>query len=88
MNDLALYELGLAMPVCAVCNKPVDRVESMYDPNYDGKIFRVHCHGKVEQQILGAYTMMDAKQITFGKAFDAPALERLNKAVEDNGEPL
>lgn len=76
MNDLALYELGFAMPVCAVCNKPVDKVESMYDPNYDGKIFRVHCHGKVEQQILGAYTMLDAKQITFGKAFDAPKLER------------
>ena len=75
MNDLALYELGIAMPICAVCDKPVDKVESMYDPNYDGKIFRVHCHGKVEQQILGAYTMMDAKQITFGKAFDAPKLE-------------
>ena len=88
MNDLALYELGIAMPVCAVCDKPVDKVESMYDPNYDGKLFKVYCHGKVEQQVLGFYTMMDAKQITFGKAFDAPALQRLNKAAENNGDEL
>ena len=88
MNDLALYDLGLAMPVCAVCNKPVDKVESMYLPDYDGKVFRVYCHGKMEQQILGSYDVMNAKQITFGKAFAAPALQRLNKAAEDNGEPL
>ena len=74
MNDLALYELGFAMPICAV-NKPVDKVESMYQPDYDGKLFRVYCHGKVEQQMLGSYDVMNAKQITFGKAFDAQKLE-------------
>jgi hypothetical protein len=76
VNDLALYELGFAMPICAVCNKPVEKVESMYDPNYDGKLFKVYCHGKVEQQMLGSYTMMGATQVTFGKAFDVPKLER------------
>lgn len=75
MNDLALYDLGVAMPICAVCNKPVDKVESMYMPDYDGKLFNVYCHGKVEQQMLGSYDEMNATQITFGKAFDAPKLK-------------
>lgn len=88
MNDLALYELGFAMPICAVCNKPVDKVESMYLPDYDGKLFKVYCHGKVEQQTLGSYTLMDATQITFGKAFATPALTKLNQAAEANGEEL
>ena len=76
MNDLALYELGFAMPVCAVCNKPVEKVESMYLPDYDGKLFRVYCHGQVEQQMLASFTVEDADQITFGKAFVAPAITR------------
>ena len=76
MNDLALYDLGIAAPMCAVCNKPVEKVESMYLPDYDGKLFKVYCHGKVEQHILSSYTMMDAKEITFGKAFDAPKLPK------------
>jgi hypothetical protein len=46
----------------------------MYLPEYDGKIFRVYCHGKMEQQILSAFIMMDAKDITFGKAFNYPKL--------------
>lgn len=75
MNELTLYDIDAALPICAVCNKPVDKVESMYSIEYDGKIFKVYCHGKVEQQILGMYTMMNAKEITFGKAFDYKKLE-------------
>jgi hypothetical protein len=74
-NELMLYDIGVAIPICAICDKPVDKVESMYLPDYDGKLFRVYCHGQVEQQILGAYIMFDATEITFGKAFNAPKLE-------------
>jgi hypothetical protein len=74
MNELSLYELGLAMPTCAVCNKPVEKVESMYLPDYDGKLFRVYCHGQVEQQMLSSFAACEADQITFGKAFNTPAL--------------
>ena len=88
MNDLALYELGFAMPICAVCNKPVDKVESMYLPDYDGKLFKVYCHGKVEQQMLDSVVALGADQITFGKAFVMPALTQLNAAAEANGEEL
>jgi hypothetical protein len=74
VNEVALYNLTFALPICAVCNKPVDKMESMYLPDYDGKLFRAHCHGKTEDYILGSYTMLDATEITFGKAFTAPQL--------------
>jgi len=71
MNEVALYILGAALPVCAVCNKPVDKVESMYHPNYMGKLFRVYCHGKIEEQVLSDYdvylTWRNSLQITFQK---------------------
>ena len=63
-------DTGVAFPICAICDKPVDKVESMFLPEYDGKIFKVYCHGEVEKQILSAITMMGAKEITFGKAFN------------------
>ena len=69
MNELATYDLDTGLPTCAVCNKPVDKVESMYHPNYDGKLFRVYCHGQVEEQLLSALTMIDSTEITFGTAF-------------------
>lgn len=75
MNELKLYDIVGAFPICAVCNKPVDKVESTNLPEYDGKILRVYCHGKVEAQILSYYTLMNAKEITFGKAFDYNKLE-------------
>lgn len=84
MNELTLYDVGVAFPICAVCDKPVDKVESMYLPEYDGKIFRVYCHGKMEQQILSAYIMMDAKDITFGKAFDTAKLTDQRGNSEDS----
>jgi hypothetical protein len=75
MNELNLYSLGAGLPICAVCNRPVDKVESTYSPLHDGKLFRVTCHGKTEEQMLSAFTMIEAHEITFGKAFDTPKLE-------------
>lgn len=78
MNDLALYDLGVAMPICAICNKPVDRVESMYHPAYQGKLFRVYCHDQYEDQMLDDLTLISSKEITFGKAFQRLLLEDKN----------
>ena len=36
--DLVLHDV----PLCAVCNKPVERVESMYDIARAAKRFRVY----------------------------------------------
>jgi hypothetical protein len=64
------YELVLHnVPTCAVCNKPVERVESMYDIAYGGKRFRVYCHGDMEEAMLDDTAIEDANSVRFGEAF-------------------
>jgi hypothetical protein len=75
------YELVLHdVPMCAVCNKPVEKVESMYDIAYGAKRFRVYCHGDMEEAMLDDTIIEDANSITFGQAFinklPQPQLER------------
>ena len=63
--DLALH----GMPMCAVCNKRVERMESTYDFNYCQKLFRVYCHGDVEDAKLDDMLIQDADSIRMGQAF-------------------
>ena len=75
------YELVLRdLPRCAICNKPVERVESMYDIARGGKRFRVYCHGDVEEAMLDDVLIEDNYSVSFGEAFidklPQPQLER------------
>jgi hypothetical protein len=75
------YEIVLHdVPMCAVCNKPVDKVESMYDIAYGGKRFRVYCHGDMEEAMLDDVLIEDSYSVKFGQAFidklPQPQLER------------
>ena len=64
------YELVLHdVPICAVCNKPVERVESMYDIAWAAKRFRVYCHGDTEEAMLHDVTIEDCNSVRFGEAF-------------------
>lgn len=63
--DLVLHDV----PLCAVCNKPVERVESMYDIAYGGKRFRVYCHGDMEEAMLDDTIIEDSNSVKFGQAF-------------------
>jgi hypothetical protein len=63
--DLALHGL----PICAVCNKPVERMDSMYDMNTNQKRFRVYCHGQMEEALLNDMDIWDADSIRTGQAF-------------------
>lgn len=63
--DLVLHDV----PMCAVCNKPVERVESMYDIAYGGKRFRVYCHGDMEEAMLDDTIIEDSNSVRFGQAF-------------------
>jgi hypothetical protein len=62
---LALHDV----PLCAVCNKPVERMESMYDINSYQKRFRVYCHGDVEEALLNDMDIWNADSIRMGQAF-------------------
>ena len=63
--DLALHDV----PLCAVCNKPVERMESEYDINTYQKRFRVYCHGDVEDATLNDMDIWNADSIRMGQAF-------------------
>lgn len=70
LSTLDRYELVLHdVPMCAVCNKPVERVESMYDIAYAAKRFRVYCHGDTEEAMLDDVTIEDSNSVRFGQAF-------------------
>ena len=63
--DLALHDV----PLCAVCNKRVDRMESTYDINHYQKGFRVYCHGQTEDAFLNDMDIWNADSIRMGQAF-------------------
>ena len=63
--DLALH----GVPLCAVCNTPVERMESEYDINTYQKRFRVYCHGDVEDATLNDMDIWNADSIRMGQAF-------------------
>ena len=70
LSTVNKYELVLHdVPMCAVCNKPVERVESMYCPAWAAKRFRVYCHGDMEEAMLDDVTIEDCNSVRFGQAF-------------------
>ena len=70
ITPLSKYDLALhGVPLCAVCNKPVERMESMYDINNYQKRFRVYCHGQTEEAFLNDMDIWNADSIRMGQAF-------------------
>ena len=70
ISTISKYEQVLRdVPLCAICNKPVERVESMYDIAWAAKRFRVYCHGDMEEAMLNDETIEDSNSVRFGQAF-------------------
>ena len=70
ISTINKYELALHnVPMCAICNKSVERIESMYDIAYGGKRFRVFCHGDMEEAMLDDVLIEDNYSVQFGQAF-------------------
>ena len=67
VNKFALALYGV--PICAMCNKPVERMESEYDINNYQKRFRVYCHGQTEEAFLNDMDIWNADSIRMGQAF-------------------
>lgn len=63
--DLVLHDV----PLCAICNKPVERMESMYAPEWYAKKFWVYCHGDMEESMLSDELIEDVYSVRFGQAF-------------------
>ena len=73
-NKFSLELHGQLM--CAVCNKPVDKIEYIRDPYFrNGVNFRAYCHSETETIFLPEELILDSS-ISFGKAFlSQPQLE-------------
>ena len=70
ISTLSKFDRGLhEFPICAICNKPVKKVEAMYDVAYGAKRFRVYCHGDIEEAMLDDVLIEDNYSVSFGQAF-------------------
>lgn len=83
MIDYALqhYFSAAGWPKCAICCKPVDRLESADDIYTHRRVFRAFCHGQVDEATLDAITVEDSIEIKFTWAFQRPGLEKPNEKI-------
>jgi hypothetical protein len=63
--DIALH----GVPTCAICNKPVESMKSLYNPNSMAKQFFVFCHGESEAVTLSDEYIENCDSVRFGQAF-------------------
>ena len=57
-------------PICAICDKPVDRFEQLEDFRSYSLIFVAYCHGQVEHMNIEKNDLIDIhRDITGSRAF-------------------
>lgn len=61
-------------PTCAVCNKPVERMEVWNDPMTFAKTYSAFCHGERQNVQITDFTLEDAHEIKFVRAFEREQL--------------
>lgn len=86
MNLTRLYDSGLLKKPwerveCALCKRPVERVDSFANSDRDSYIFRFFCHGSREEVEITAQEAMG--DISLGRAFGehATASRMLSRTV-------
>lgn len=68
---LVLLHSTEGWPICAVCNKRVDTIDTWHNPITNSFIVTLGCHGQTEIVELTAAISMDAKKIRFaGRTFE------------------
>lgn len=68
-------------PMCAKCNRPVERVNSWNDPLTARTTFSFWCHGAQELAVLEDELIADADRLRLGRCFEREAV-----AVLEAGE--
>lgn len=61
--------LECEMPMCAVCNKPTDRIIRTEDPSRMVAVLTVECHGRRESVEVTEELIEDDRIVGFGLAF-------------------
>lgn len=71
----APYEQEL--PICAVCNRPVESIERFQDHMRCRVGWIVRCHGETERVMLDDKELEECRgQLRFGRAFATKALDQ------------
>jgi len=75
------------LPICDICNKPVDKIECFDKVETMEKIYRVYCHGdychgEVEETILTNEMIMSAISIHIDRAFKVKRLSHHNQPLD------
>lgn len=55
--------------ICAVCNRPIERLERTDDPTTLSVKFRAYCHGEMEEVIIHHMDICEGISIQGGVAF-------------------
>jgi len=59
----------MKLPICTICNKPIDKLTSQYDILNQQHIYAAHCHNEIEITIIPDLLLERATHITITKAF-------------------
>jgi hypothetical protein len=64
----------LPIPDCAVCGRPVERVDAYWEARTQDLIVNVHCHGQTERSVVEACLLhaFRASEVKAGVAFLPP----------------
>lgn len=63
-----------AMPMCAVCKRPVAQFVMWHDALMQADVYEARCHGDVETVTVPNHLLMNAESISIGEAFSARKL--------------
>lgn len=74
MNDVPVRLGADSWPTCAVCNKPVEKMEVFDDPMRQVRVYRAVCHGETQSAEIARFTMEDSLAISFARAFEREAI--------------
>ncbi len=64
-----------SLPICDICNKPVDSIEGMESLSSDCLIFIARCHGDKDTAIISTIDRLESYSIGAGRAFVAKRID-------------
>jgi hypothetical protein len=67
--------MRLPLPICAVCERPVEKMTRWYDVCRMQTVYVAECHGESERSVLTDHDLFSAHSIEVGYAFTLKTLE-------------
>lgn len=75
--------MSIPKPICAVCNREVEALQTDYDLLRDETIFTVRCHGAVERAAVEKELFSTLMGFRVGRAFSTAALAAAAKLLTE-----